>query len=89
MKNKLSVEGEKFTASGWMYRVFAPCWTLRLWRKMEVITGVGLPETIDRNSLERKKKQQPKIDIDIQRERPQTTELLFHRAEAPIPATVI
>lgn len=90
VKNKLSVEGEKLSASGWMYRVFASCWTLLLWRKMEVITYVCLPETIDRNPLEKKeKKQQPKIDIDIQRERPQTTVLLFHRAEVPIPATVI
>ncbi|CAM4566017.1 unnamed protein product [Leuciscus chuanchicus] len=57
--------------------------------QMEVITSVCLPETIVRNPSEKRKKQQSENNMDIQRERPQTTALLSHRGEATIPATVI
>lgn len=49
---------------------------------MEVITSVCVPETIVRNPSEKRKKQQSENSTDIQRERPQTTALLFHRGEA-------
>jgi len=69
-----------------MYRIFALHWTLPLGWKMEVITSVCLPETIDRNPSEKRKNSS--LKTGVQRERPQTTALLFHRGEATIPAAV-
>lgn len=91
LKKNLSLEAEKFSVSGWMYRIFALHWTLPLWRKMEVITSVCLPETIDRNPSEEKKKISNLKLTQIYEEKalkPQYC-MLFHREEAPIPATVI